>query len=403
MPSGDPCPQDSICTVPDCPPDSKCVAPQPVEPAPQPPTPTPPADLPAKDEARKIALDLLAATGMDVDGAKVTVDGPYDAWYVTVEPVLDGVPVAGWVASAGVGSKGVITSASGTLAAPERLGDYPLLDTRAAIARFNELQRSFDGGPVPLGAPADDGATDQAARDQAVSSGAAEDPCAPDAPTCTTMVAPVEPTTTVPACKVQPDGSEICETTGGTIEPGCVTTLPEPAPVPTCPVPPPDVVCETIAVAPGTDPVAVTAGGCPGPGVCAEGSGGAPSDEVTDTTLAPMPSPECPPYPAPEPTEVVLTGAERVLVLLPATDGGGDVYLVPGYRFSNADGVMVDMPAVDDDSLAPTTTAPDTTDSSAVTPPTPTTCETAVEGDASGTTHTIQSCPGTPPEPQPIN
>ncbi len=95
--------------------------------------------------------------------------------------------------------------------------------------------------------------------------------------------------------------------------------------------------------------------------------------------------------------KVTLTKADPVLTTLPASDGSGDVYLVPGYRFSNADGVTVDVAAVADDSLAPTTTAPDTTNSSGVTPPT--TCETAVEGDGSGTTHTIQTCPQ-PAEPR---
>jgi hypothetical protein len=74
------------------------------------------------------------------------------------------------------------------------------------------------------------------------------------------------------------------------------------------------------------------------------------------------------------------------------------VYLVPGYRFSGPDGAQAEVAAVDDDSLAPTTTAPDTTDSSAVTPPSAG-CEVAVEGDASGTTHTIQTCPPHSGEP----
>ena len=98
--------------------------------------PYPPADLPSGDEARDIALDLLAATGVDLTGAEVVVDGPYDAWYVTVEPLIDGVP-SGLVAAVTVGSAGTVRDATGSLAVAEPLGDYPLLDTRATIDRAN--------------------------------------------------------------------------------------------------------------------------------------------------------------------------------------------------------------------------------------------------------------------------
>ncbi|MGQ0431137.1 MAG: hypothetical protein ACT452_01870, partial [Microthrixaceae bacterium] len=134
-----PCATDADCsTEPACPPDTRCAAPEPI---------LPPADLPTKVEARELALDLLTAAGMDVGDAKVTVDGPYDAWYVNVEPVVDGLPVSGWVASVSVGSKGAIVNASGSMATLERLGDYPLIDTRAAIDRLNEMQGGFGGGP----------------------------------------------------------------------------------------------------------------------------------------------------------------------------------------------------------------------------------------------------------------
>jgi len=145
----------------------------------------------------------------------------------------------------------------------------------------------------------------------------------------------VEPTTTsVSQCKVQPDGSEICESVGGT--------------VPECAIP-----LESF------DPAAVdrAQGDCAAPGICY--SIQADPGGASETTVQ---SPECTepiPYPEPEPIEVTLTDAELVLTLLPAYDGSGDAYLVPGYRFSNADGVIVDVPAVDDDSLAPTTTVPD--------------------------------------------
>lgn len=335
-----PCATDADCsTEPACPPDTGCAAPEPI---------LPPADLPSKAEARELALDLLTAAGMDVGDAKVTVDGPYDAWYVNVEPVVDGLPVSGWIASVSVGSKGAIVNASGSMATLERLGDYPLLDTRAAIDRLNEMQGGFGGGPVPMGAP------DGVARDTGVATldvGAAESPCRSDDPTCLAIVDTDAPITTVVSpCKVQPDGSEICEAVGQS--------------VPECPVPL------------GTDdPAALdrAQADCAAPGICSDYSiqpvdpGGVP-----ETTV---PSPECTepipypyPYPEPEPVEVTLTDAELVLTWMPAYDGSGAAYLVPGYRFSNTDGVIIDVPAVDDDSLAPTTTVPETTEPKPVPP-----------------------------------
>lgn len=360
------CPPNADCIAPEppiggpCPPDASCTMPVPEPPA-------PPADLPSKDEARQIAVDLLAASGMDVTDAKVTVDGPYDAWYVTIEPRLDGVPLSGLGASVSVGSKGAITNASGTLGTADRLGDYPLIDTHAAIDRLNEQQgANGSGGIVPL-----------AVRDGAsASSGVATLEAPVTTALCATSEPPQcgEPTTTtyVSSCKVQPDGSEVCEGTG--------------VPIPTqCAVP---------GVEPGTDPAVATDLPCvQRGGICAENAVPPATGGVTDTTIA---SPECAdpvPYPEPQPIEVILTGAERVLVLLPSFDGLGEIYLVPGYRFSADDGTtLVEVAAVSDASLATTTT---TTPGVSVTdpPPPPNSCEPLVEGDSSGTTHTINPCP----------
>lgn len=359
------CTPDNVCIYPGTVPVEPPVPPVPPEP-PVPVEPPVPADLPTESAARQIALDLLDATGMDLTGAKVTVDGPYDAWYVTVEPQLDGLAVTGWGASVGVGSEGAVTSASGTLARPERVGDYPLIDTRAAIDRLNE-QQGIGVGPVP--ATASDTPTGAVTGDDA---GTSEDavtndapvpttPCRTDDPSCTVMTTGVaageEPSTTTTitaSCKVQPDGSEVCEGSGGSA---------------------------------GSDP-----------GACYKAVQPAGDEGATETTVAgsgcviePVPVPE------PQPTEVVLTDAERVLVLLGAVDGSGDTYLVPGYRFSNEDGAIVEVAAVADASLAPTTvpetTVPERTDTTEGSGPPVSTCETLVEDDGSGTTRTAQTCP----------
>ncbi len=267
------CPPNAQCLSSACPPGEVCtmpVEPMPVEPTP--PEPTPPADLPSKAEARKIAIDLLTAAGQDVGNAAVTVDGPYEAWYVSVEPRVEGMVVAGWVSSVAVGSKGAITSASGTLGAAVRMGSYPLLDTRAAIDRLNSYGGGYGGGPVPLGGP------DAVVRD--------------------TGGAPAEPpASTEPGCAAQPDGSEICQSVDGTMPPVCSSP---------------------------TDPADAT---CPEPI----------------------------PYEPPAPIEVVLTDAEQILMVQYAIDGSDDAYLVPGYRFSGAEGYNPEVVAVADASLAPTT------------------------------------------------
>lgn len=326
-------------TPADCPPGADCPVPlpEPIEP------PAPPADLPSEEEARAIALDLLAATGLDTDDAVVTVDGPYDAWYVMVEPRIDDIP-SGLLASATVGSEGEVTSAGGYLGTPERLGDYPLLTTHDAIDRANA--QMADGGwfaYAPDTAVASDTAVlsvegAPAGDDPVTTSTAACEACEPidDQPVATAVD---EPATTVTPCKVQPDGSEICET-----EPG--------------------IAC------PQQDP-----------------SLGAPE------TLECVP-PE--PGPAPAPIEVVLVDAEPTLVMLPAIDGSSDAYLVPGYRFTDDDGGQVDLPAVADEALTgtPETTVPEESiapDPGGVDPIDPGTCrDVLVQEDESGTTHTVQ-------------
>jgi len=359
------------CVTSECPPNAECVYPEPPvdarcaktndsacpdDPAVQ---PAPPVDLPSEEEARVIALDLLADAGLDVDGSDVAVDGPYDAWYVMVEPRIDGL-LSGLLASVSVGSEGQVTSAGGSLGTPERLGDYPVLDTRAAIDRANAQQGGGgvyrDG--VAIGEPVP--AECEACVTTMIS-------CPDQDPDCGNVgiaTSPPATTTVVPMCKVQPDGSEICET----VEPG--------------------VPCPPVS-APGDEPLgAPEMIGCPPP--------------VPDPGGTPVPLPE--PLPEPQPLEIVLVDAEPSLVLLGAIDGSSDAYLVPGYRFTDADGGRVDLPAVADDSLTepPTTetTVPDTIEPPVTVPPQP--CgDVLVEEDPGGTTHTVQPYPGCI-EPEPV-
>jgi hypothetical protein len=205
------------------------------EPLPE-PAPTEPVDgLPSEDEAREIALDTLAAAGLDVEDAETTVAGGITQWEVQVEPRVGDLPAPGLVAYVAVGVDGRIESASGPVADLDELGDYPLIETGPAIDRLNEGW----GLAVPLAATSDP--TDAAGAAESADTG-------------------------------EGDGGE-----------GVATDLPAPVPAP-------------------------------------EGN-----------------------------VETVLTDAEVVLINVPSWDGEGDMYLLPGYRFTAEDGSDVVVPAVVDD------------------------------------------------------
>ena len=288
--------------------------------------------LPERDEAEAIALDLLASMGVDVEGARVTVDDGYDAWYVSVEPLLEGEPVPGLRSTVGVGPEGEIVNATGALYRAEQIGVYPLLDTRAAVDRLNAQGNGAEGGePMPLPAPE------------------------------TTMLAP-DVGTGAPAattCPPQPDGRELCPAPMPPYQGECPPSA-EPG------VPAEDVpgeVATTIApdVAPPSEEPTTSAPDAAPPGAEAPSCAPPPCPPEVDPSATTIPQPGCAvplpePEPAPEPgpIEVVLTDAEPVLVLMPAIDGTTSTYLVPGYRLTSDDGHAVDVPAVTDALLAPT-------------------------------------------------
>ena len=347
-------------------------------------TTAPPVPLTGEDEARAAALDVVAATGADVDGARVTTQsgGESRTWFVTVEPLVDGIPT-GLVSYVEVSEGAVVTSGNGFFGQPEPLGEYPLLDTRAVIDRAN-TQSEIGIGPARgaaddavAGTTADDdggtavGSTiggDQptttvvTGSEPCASAEGAADDCGGTVcfdTDCNDVGAAEEPPTTVP-CKVQSDGREICE--------------------PVCP----QTATTEDAVAPD-----VTAVGAPESVDCAP----------------PHPTPGEPvPDPMPQPLELVLIDAEPSLVLLPANDGSADAYLVPAYRFTAEDGSTVDLPAVADEALTGPVTTETTVPGTAVTEPAPVPepqpCEVLTEQDpGTETTHTVQTC--TTPDPEP--
>lgn len=380
--TGGACDADDCIDAPElkCDPDGSCEEPG-WEPAPI----EPPADLPSEEGARRAADDFLRSVGVDVDSGTLRIEGPYDGWYVTFEPSVDGIPVPAMTSSVTVGSRGAITSANGFLNEPVVVGDYPLIDTRAAIERLNAQVGSmgYDG----VGA-----AREASAVDDAVGGTTGADPGTDAAPPDT--ASPLPPATVAEECETL-EGAEICSGTGG--DPGAV----------------PGDVCSDFDVLPveptdggtegGTGGVAATEGCVLVPVPCEVTS--SPGEEPVTDLACEAPEPGLPEYPEVEPTEVVLTEAELVLTMAPSTDGSSDTYLVPGYRFGNAEGHQAEVAAVSDDALAPPVT-PDTIipepgdvpvrPSPGETPPEPG-CDVAVEEDAAGTTHTMATCPPEPP------
>jgi len=121
--------------------------------------PPPPVGVPSAERARTLAIELLASVGhTDVR----ILDVMADEWgaYVQGELVLPGSSSSSGV-YVGVGFAGGerVSWANGTLARPERLGDYPLIDLRAALERLERDMNAWleDGvSPMPRPYPADE-------------------------------------------------------------------------------------------------------------------------------------------------------------------------------------------------------------------------------------------------------
>ena len=249
---------------------------------------------------------------MNTDGAKVAVEGPYDVWSVMVTPSLHGLSAPDLGASVSVGPKGVVQFASGMIGSPEGVGDVDYIDTAEAIDRLNEGASGYGVG-LPATRHIDPGerlgagerrrhlrAAGGRQRDllgQWIRAGPADDPVP-----CTTA------------------STVICPPDGVILE-GPTTSA---------------------YLAPDTP---VASGDASSPA-----AGAAP-------TCGSVPIPTDPP----EPIEIVLTDAHVTLMLLPASDGSNDGYLVPGYEFSSDDGGTVAQVAIAEDALAPVDPTPDPT------------------------------------------
>lgn len=129
------CPAEATCVqtapaiaVAPCPPDAKCAGGSPFV------QPERPADSPSKEDAGKLAREVFARLGVDSSG--MVVDDGWLTWEARVEDRVDGLPVLGFGTSLSIGAHGAIERASGFLAVPGRIGDYPLVGVEAGLRRL---------------------------------------------------------------------------------------------------------------------------------------------------------------------------------------------------------------------------------------------------------------------------
>lgn len=142
---------------------SGCVAPEAPDgaepgqvgcPEPEPmPEPERPADLPSQAESEGIIRAVAEAAGLDLTGAQVTSYDNITTWGVTIELALDGTVIPGWSVYGTVMSGGRVLDAGGAMGRLEKVGDYPLDTTRAAIDRMNA---QTDEQMAGAGEPTDD-------------------------------------------------------------------------------------------------------------------------------------------------------------------------------------------------------------------------------------------------------
>ena len=100
--------------------------------------------LPGRAEAERVARELAARAGLDLNGATVQVTDSLTARAVTIAPAVGGAPASGFSWTVAVSAKGVVQHASGYLATPEPAGTYPLIGVEEGFERLKKA--------APLGA-----------------------------------------------------------------------------------------------------------------------------------------------------------------------------------------------------------------------------------------------------------
>src|SRR5437588_2955170 len=314
-----------------------------------PPPPPRPADLPSRDEAQRVATDLLSrAGGPSLTGATVRVVDAFSSWLVQFDPSIVGVEAVGVQESALLGPSGPVTSANGCLATRQPSGGYPLAGLDKGLDR---LRHGVGIGPVPLGAASAGSGT-------AVLSGPPPQrgpgPLPPVPAVGTGSTAQVAGTSGVavacPLPKLAPDPSNS----------PAVAAPPPPANAPS-PLPP----CGSCAAVEGAGggtpaggPAVRAPARLPRPAACPVPSPSASPAPVAPAQAGPPPAPG-PPIPAVypwcgRPIVQTITGAHVALEMVPSftTSGGAQANLEPAYVFElKGGGTTFPVPAVVDADL----------------------------------------------------
>jgi hypothetical protein len=148
-----------------CSSDGKCEDTTPAEPA-------LPSNLPSESEARKAAEEAFDKAGVDLGDREARIDRSDYNVAVSYSTSLDGTEVEGWGFVASFGDNAQLQYVSGSLANPSEIGQYPLVETKAAYDRWSAGMGG--GGRVGIatdtavaepavGAPASGGGTDAVA------------------------------------------------------------------------------------------------------------------------------------------------------------------------------------------------------------------------------------------------
>jgi hypothetical protein len=103
-------------------------------------SPSRPAGRPSPAEAERVARDLAARAGLDLDGARVRVVDSWNSRTVQIDPAVDGTPTSGLTWTVAVGANGAVQHASGWLATPEPADTYPLIGVQAGFEQLKKFR-----------------------------------------------------------------------------------------------------------------------------------------------------------------------------------------------------------------------------------------------------------------------
>ncbi|MGD1217855.1 hypothetical protein AB9Q10_05420 [Streptomyces krungchingensis] len=102
-----------------------------------------------EDRAKAAALPVLKALGQ-TDSTLATAPAPENRRRVTADPMIDGLPTSGWTTELSVDGDGRVTSATGFVGLPRRIGEAPVTSSRTALTRTGA---QFAGPGVPSEVP----------------------------------------------------------------------------------------------------------------------------------------------------------------------------------------------------------------------------------------------------------